>query len=172
LASKSRGFQILSFNIFIFLDSDNKCVGLTLSKSNVTTTESYSSGLPNPTLTTLNIESANIECLEDGLFDGSQSLTDVRMRYNKLEFFDPRLLFSLTNLQILYLSYNQIDRIPHNLLKYNNQINLLALPVNKITFLPKKLLTGHTKITTLFFGGNRINKEPDGFFNFFKNCLL
>jgi Leucine-rich repeat (LRR) protein len=138
---------------------------LTLSKTSVTTTELYSSGLPNPTLTLFDMRYLNLRCLEDGLFDGSQLVNNIQFQNNKLEFFDPRLLFTLTNLRSFYLSFNKIDRIPHNFLKHNDKIERFALTGNKISFLPKNLLKGHTTITALSFKDNIINKVPDGFFD-------
>jgi hypothetical protein len=98
-------------NIFTILDTNYNCVGLKLSKTSVTTSELYSSGLPNPTLNFFDMRYKNITCFEDGLFDGSQLVNHIQLNNNTFEFFDPRLLFPLTNLKYLYLSYNQIDRI-------------------------------------------------------------
>jgi Leucine-rich repeat (LRR) protein len=144
---------------------------LKLSKTNVTTTELYSSGLPNITITDFTLESVNIKCLEDGIFDGSVSLKSVSLKNNKIEFLDPKLFYGLINLKSFNLAYCSFSRIPSNLLK-NNNIVQVSIGANKINYLPRNLLKGQTSLGKFYFFSNRINKVPNGFFNGLTNLQL
>jgi hypothetical protein len=72
------------------------------------------------------LRTVNIECLEDGLFDGPQSFSTVDLRENNISFIDSYLIYGLNNLKCLNLADNRIDRIPFNLLKNNNKIEVFT----------------------------------------------
>lgn len=109
------------------------------------------------TLTHLDLSSNNLQHIPSEAFlNLPQTLTELYISDNRLNFFNWSLLQQFPNLTLLDLSGNELSFLTDSLSKFTTSLQTLILRQNRISYLPSGLLSEASSLTHLDLSSNQL----------------
>jgi Leucine-rich repeat (LRR) protein len=116
-------------------------------------------------LTSLYLSNNQLTNLSETIFNGLVNLTQIDLKYNKIDYLEPMLFKTCSNLEYIYLTGNKLKRLDPNLFDGLYKLIGIYLSSNKIEQLDPQIFTGLINLKELYLRENRLRHLDPRLFN-------